>query len=299
LIEDTPDISTNSGSGRTRLAIVQLKLLIDYRGRARVTEILGVDGSEIDALLSGERHWTEDIFARLQETLDTYRRQGMPIEVEQESADEDHPEPPYSEPETQPVMESSSYEIEDAEIQNWMAEVVAPRDAEVSPGVVNTKGRTQDPGFRKDADVPDILRKARRVVFFELLRESNSEYRLLLLRSILTHLEARLIHDYGDTELAPGADRDPVGRKRALDRRTASLSHLKKLLDKKFPGWAKPRTSHGSRRFPTFEDELYEIIRIATGPGYSDYEEPFPLDPDDFLARVFRGARNGSTPTRK
>ena len=64
--------------GRRAVAAEQLAVLISYRGRDRVREMLRIDDATLDGLLSSSVEWPRESRDRFQAALDNLRAMGPP-----------------------------------------------------------------------------------------------------------------------------------------------------------------------------------------------------------------------------
>ena len=77
-----------------RAAAERLAVLMSYRGRDRVREMLRVDDATLDGLLAGNLDWPEEARTRFQKALENLRRMGHPVVVDHEAHRGDAQETP-------------------------------------------------------------------------------------------------------------------------------------------------------------------------------------------------------------
>ena len=284
-----------------RRAAKQLAVLILYRGRDRVCEMLNIDAPTLDGLLSCTMDWPSEAWRRFQDALDNLSAAGYPIEVDDEVVLEDgDAEGPGTDPGggteaacdddtdltgeldgvAQSVLEPAVNTRHDEELEGEGVAAVDGCGLDEGPGEMELE---EDAARRREREL-GLLWQVRDLTVAHCLRR-GVPYRVQLagLRVVMM-TEAFIIGLYGEVPTEPGVRCDANRQYEESERRKEFDARVRQELDAVhggIKGFLDRFVGKGPVNVRRLERRMFAEAR-EMGPGYHPRQLFDLIDHGDF-----------------
>ena len=253
----------------------RLDILIAYRGRERVREMLGIDDPTLDGLLSGSGDWPQGAWDRFQRALDNFQRVGHPVEV-----DDDVLPGKVEEADMTPDDATEGAEETDNSVQD-VAGPHAVNGSSDGPGEADmAAGDIRAPQWRYES-----LWKVRDLGISRYLRRDVPDHKQLAALQVVIAMEMALIFGWKELPTEPGLRCDDALLNRAFEIRSQYQTVIRRVLDGMhggfggLVGWVLGR---GPVNIKKLEYDLFAEAN-KMGQGYTPRPVICLIDPDDFV----------------